>query len=124
MKVKSLSRVRLLATPRTAAHQAPPPIVILVLGIIATYLDGALDTHVSRVPGFLNDFVGEIQTSSFHLVDLSSQRLMESVAPDPTLTGELSWNLMLQNLPYNFLINSSIYKKRSTSRLYIVTLLI
>ena len=24
MKVKSLSRVRLLATPRTAAHQAPP----------------------------------------------------------------------------------------------------
>ena len=25
MKVKSLSRVRLLATPWTAAHQAPPP---------------------------------------------------------------------------------------------------
>ena len=25
MKVKSLSRIRLLATPWTAAHQAPPP---------------------------------------------------------------------------------------------------
>ena len=30
MKVKSLSRVRPLATPRTAAHQAPPSINMLV----------------------------------------------------------------------------------------------
>ena len=85
-------------------------IVTLLLGIIATYLDSPLDTHISEVPGFHDNFVGEILTSIFHLVDLSSQRLMESVAPDPALAGELSWNLMLQNLPYNFLINSSIYR--------------
>lgn len=66
-------------------------IVTLLLGIIATYLDSPLDTHVSEVPGFHDNFVGEILTSIFHLVDLSSQRLMESVAPDPALAGELSW---------------------------------
>ena len=31
MKVKSLSRVRLLATPWTAAYQAPPPNLDIIL---------------------------------------------------------------------------------------------
>ena len=30
-KVKSLSRVQLLATPRTAAHQAPPPTSLQII---------------------------------------------------------------------------------------------
>ena len=98
VKVKSLSRVRLIATPWTAAHQAPPPMGfsrqwVLYAFVSIAALQIGLSVHLSgfsiyalrnNINFSLSDLLHSILGSRFsHLIriDLSAFFLMERVEP-------------------------------------------
>ena len=78
MKVKSLSRVRLLATPWTAAYQAPPsmgfarqeywsgvPLPSLLQLTSCTILGNLLNHYVSQLPPMYNGYIDSTALTDF-----------------------------------------------------------
>ena len=63
MKVKSLSRVRLLATPRTSAHQAP-----LAMGFYLAIKKNGILSFVTTQMDFVGNMLSEISQKGKKLI--------------------------------------------------------